>query len=58
MQKLLPTLLAVALVTGIAGCATTASQGSPKSLSLNGKKFHCVEQELETKTLVRCARSG
>ncbi|WP_172975463.1 hypothetical protein [Microbulbifer sp. THAF38] len=58
MQKLLPTLLAVALVTGIAGCSTTAPQGSPKSLSLNGKKFHCVEQELETKTLVRCARSG
>ncbi|WP_444937981.1 hypothetical protein [Microbulbifer sp. JMSA002] len=58
MQKLLPKLLAVTLVIGITGCSTTKSQGTPKSLSLNGKKFHCVEQELETKTLVRCARSG
>ncbi|MFA0813424.1 hypothetical protein [Microbulbifer epialgicus] len=58
MQKLLLILLAVALATGVAGCSTTAPKGSPKSLTLDGKKFHCVEQELETKTLVRCTRSG
>ncbi|WP_444902473.1 hypothetical protein ACJJIG_09400 [Microbulbifer sp. SSSA007] len=58
MQKLLLLLLTMALATGVAGCSTTAPKGSPKSLSLNGQKFHCVEQELETKTLVRCSRSG
>ncbi|WP_172621089.1 hypothetical protein [Microbulbifer sp. GL-2] len=58
MQKLLLVLLAVALATGVAGCSTTAPKGTPKSLSLNGQKFHCVEQELESKILVRCSRSG
>jgi len=58
VQKLLLVLLAVALATGVAGCSTTAPKGTPKSLSLNGQKFHCVEQELESKTLVRCSRSG
>ncbi|WHI45076.1 hypothetical protein [Microbulbifer sp. VAAF005] len=51
-------LLAVALATGVAGCSTTAPQGSPKSLTLDGQKFRCVEQELETKVLVRCVRAG
>lgn len=57
MQKLSCILLAVALATGVAGCATTAPEGSPKSLTMNGQHFHCVEQELETKILVRCVRS-
>ncbi|WNZ56205.1 hypothetical protein ACJJI5_02455 [Microbulbifer sp. EKSA008] len=58
MQKILLILLAVALATGVAGCSTTAPQGSPKSLTLDGQKFRCVEQELETKVLVRCVRAG
>ena len=57
MQKLSCILLAVALATGVAGCATTAPEGSPKSLTMNGQHFQCVEQELETKILVRCVRS-
>ncbi len=58
MQKLGCILLAAALATGVAGCAnTTAPEGVPRALSLNGQKFHCEEQELETKTLVRCVRS-
>ncbi|WP_346838020.1 hypothetical protein [Microbulbifer sp. SAOS-129_SWC] len=51
-------LLAVALATGVAGCSTTAPKGSPKTLSMNGQQFHCVEQELETKVLVRCTPVG
>ncbi|SEA13313.1 hypothetical protein SAMN05216562_1894 [Microbulbifer marinus] len=56
MQKLSCILLAVALATGVAGCSTTAPEGAPKTLSMNGHKFRCVEQELETKILVRCVR--
>lgn len=57
VQKLSCILLAVALATGVAGCTTTAPKGAPKTLTLNGQQFHCVEQELETKVLVRCVRS-
>lgn len=56
MQKFSRILLAVALATGVAGCSTTAPEGSPKALTMNGQTFHCVEQELETKILVRCVR--
>ncbi|MCW8126237.1 hypothetical protein [Microbulbifer halophilus] len=56
MQKLSCILLAVALATGVAGCSTTAPKGAPKSLTMNGQQFRCVEQELESKVLVRCVR--
>ncbi|MFC6633493.1 hypothetical protein [Microbulbifer taiwanensis] len=58
MQKLSCILLAVALATGVAGCSTTAPEGAPKALTMNGQKFHCIEQELETKILVRCVRTS
>ncbi|WP_444943136.1 hypothetical protein ACJJIF_13970 [Microbulbifer sp. SSSA002] len=58
MQKMRLILLAAALATGVAACSTTAPQGGPKSLTLDGEKFHCMEQELETKILVRCVRAG
>ncbi|WP_250461318.1 hypothetical protein [Microbulbifer litoralis] len=57
MQKFCCILLAVALATGVAGCSTTAPEGTPKSLTMNGQHFRCVEQELESKILVRCVRS-
>lgn len=59
MQKFCCILLAAAMATGVAGCATTAApEGTPKSLTMNGQKFHCVEQELESKVLVRCVRAS
>ena len=58
MQKFRCILLAVAMATGVAGCSTTAPDGSPKALTMNGQQFHCVEQELETKILVRCVPTG
>ncbi|WP_323846419.1 hypothetical protein [Microbulbifer magnicolonia] len=58
MQKLSRILLAVALATGVAGCSTTAPEGVPTTLTLNGQRFQCVEQELETKVLVRCVRAS
>jgi len=58
VQKWCRILLAAALATGVAGCATTAPEGVPKALTLNGQKFHCVEQELETRILVRCVRAS
>lgn len=58
MQKFRCILLAVALATGVAGCSTTAPEGPPKSLTMNGQHFHCVEQELESKILVRCVRES
>ncbi|WP_193162789.1 hypothetical protein [Microbulbifer hainanensis] len=46
------------MATGVAGCSTTAPDGSPKALTMNGQQFNCVEQELETKILVRCVPAG
>ncbi|MCX2781074.1 hypothetical protein [Microbulbifer thermotolerans] len=57
MQKLCCILLAVAMATGVAGCSTTAPKGAPKALTVNGQKFHCIEQELDSKILVRCVPS-
>ncbi|WP_156417396.1 MULTISPECIES: hypothetical protein [Microbulbifer] len=57
MQKFCFILLAATMATGVAGCSTTASEGAPKSLTVNGQKFNCIEEELETKTLVRCVRA-
>ena len=54
MQKLRCILLAAALATGVAGCSTTAPNGAPKALTMNGQKFQCIEQELQEKILVRC----
>jgi hypothetical protein len=58
MQKLSCILLAAALATGVAGCSTTAPKGAPKNLTMNGQKFHCIEQELQEKILVRCVRDS
>ncbi|WP_237067738.1 hypothetical protein [Microbulbifer guangxiensis] len=58
MQKLCCILLAAAMATGVAGCSTTASKGAPKSLTMNGQKFHCIEEEQETRILVRCVRAS
>ncbi len=56
MQKLRCILLAAAMATGVAGCATTEPKGAPDTLTVNGQQFHCMEQELESKVLVRCVR--
>ncbi|MBB3060649.1 MULTISPECIES: hypothetical protein [Microbulbifer] len=44
------------MATGVAGCATTEPKGAPDTLTVNGQQFHCMEQELESKVLVRCVR--
>ncbi|GAA5525272.1 hypothetical protein Maes01_01837 [Microbulbifer aestuariivivens] len=58
MQKFIGILLAAAMATGVAGCSTTASEGAPKSLTVNGQQFNCTQEELESKTLVRCVRDS
>ncbi|MCK7596658.1 hypothetical protein M0G74_05145 [Microbulbifer sp. CAU 1566] len=34
----------------------SSSRDTPRSLNVNGTRFRCFEQELESKVVVRCVR--
>ncbi len=36
----------------------TSSREAPRSLNVNGTRFRCFEQELDSKVVVRCVRQS
>lgn len=36
----------------------SGSRDAPRSLNVNGTRFRCFEQELESKVVVRCVRQS